>query len=59
MRQPVGLYCGKERNERKCVETIIVFIATAIIVWVKKDMFFETRHVGRILDEYPAEALTR
>ena len=45
--------------ETKCVETIIVFIATFIIVWLKKDMFFETRHVGRILDEYQErEALT-
>ena len=35
----------------KCVETIIVFIAAAIIVRVEKDMFFETRHVGRILEE--------
>ena len=38
--------------ETKCVETIIVFIATIIIVWLKRDMFFETRHVGKILDEY-------
>ena len=36
--------------ETKCVETIVVFIVTAIIVIVKKDMFFETRHVGHILD---------
>ena len=38
--------------ETKCVETIVVFVAAAIIVWVRKDMFFETRHVGRILEEY-------
>ena len=38
--------------ETKCVETIVVFLAAAIIVWVRKDMFFETRHVGRILEEY-------
>ena len=37
--------------ETKCVETIVVFIATAIIVFTNKDMFFETRHVGRILDD--------
>ena len=36
--------------ETKCVETIVVFIATAIIVIVKKEMFFETRHVGHILE---------
>ena len=37
--------------ETKCVETIVVFIATAIIVFTNKDMFFETRHVGRILGD--------
>ncbi len=36
--------------ETKCVETIIVFIATAIIVLAKREMFFENRHVGHILD---------
>ena len=35
--------------ETKCVETLVVTAATVIIVIVKKDMFFETRHVGRIL----------
>ena len=41
--------------ETKCVETIVVFIAAAVIVWAEKDMFFETRHVGRILEEYREE----
>lgn len=36
--------------ETKCVETIIVFIATVIIVIANKDMFFEERHVGHILE---------
>ena len=36
--------------ETKCVETIVVIVATVIIVWAKKDMFFETRHVGRLLE---------
>ncbi|MCR4807103.1 MAG: CPBP family intramembrane metalloprotease [Lachnospiraceae bacterium] len=36
--------------ETKCVETIVVIIATVIIVWAKKDMFFETRHVGKLLE---------
>ena len=40
--------------ETKCVETIVVFAVTAILVIVKKDMFFETRHVGRILEEKSA-----
>lgn len=36
--------------ETKCVETIVVTVAAAIIVIREKDMFFETRHVGRLLD---------
>lgn len=36
----------------KCVETIVVTIAAVIIVIMEKDMFFETRHVGRLLEEY-------
>ena len=33
--------------ETKCVQTIVVIAATVIIVAAKRDMFFETRHVGR------------
>ena len=36
-------------QETKCVETIVITLVTVIIVIVKKDMFFETRHVGRLL----------
>ena len=36
--------------ETKCVETIVVVVVTVIIVIAKKDMFFETRHVGRLLE---------
>ena len=36
-------------QETKCVETIVVTLVTVIIVIVKKDMFFETRHVGKLL----------
>lgn len=42
--------------ETKCVETIVITLFTVVIVAVKKDMFFETRHVGRLL-EYRAEDL--
>ena len=42
--------------ETKCVETIVVVIATAVIVLAKKDMFFETDHVGRLLESTFAEA---
>ena len=35
--------------ETKCVETIVITLAAAIIVLLKKDMFFESDHVGRLL----------
>ena len=37
--------------ETTCVETLVVIAATAIIVLWNKDMFFETRHVGRLLED--------
>ena len=37
-------------QETKCVETIVITLVTVIIVLIKKDMFFETRHVGRLLE---------
>ena len=37
--------------ETKCVETLVVTAAAAVIVIRNKDMFFETRHVGRLLEE--------
>ena len=43
-------------QETKCVETIVVFIAAAIIVIMNKDMFFETRHVGKLLETRYGEA---
>ena len=36
--------------ETKCVETIVVILAAAIIVLLNKELFFETRHVGRLLE---------
>ena len=36
--------------ETKCVETIVVTVVAAVIVVKEKDMFFETRHVGRLLE---------
>ena len=35
--------------ETKCVETIVITLVTVIIVLTNQDMFFETRHVGRLL----------
>lgn len=37
--------------ETKCVETLVVTAAAAVIVIRNKDMFFETRHVGRLPEE--------
>ena len=36
--------------ETKCVETIVITMVTVIIVLAKRDMFFETDHVGRLLE---------
>lgn len=41
--------------ETKCVETIVITLVTVIIVAVKKDMFFETDHVGRLLEMQSGE----
>ena len=41
--------------ETKCVETLVVTAVTVIIVAANKDMFFETRHVGRLLESVSAD----
>ena len=41
--------------ETKCVETLVVTAATVIIVAANQDMFFETRHVGRLLESVSAK----
>jgi hypothetical protein len=35
----------------KCVETLVLFMAAAIVVVYNRDLFFETRHVGDLLGE--------
>ena len=45
--------------ETKCVETIVVIIATAVIVMRNRDMFFETRHVGRLLEDVSGTGAAR
>lgn len=42
--------------ETKCVETIVVTAVAALIVLLNKEMFFETRHVGRLLETRYGEA---
>ena len=37
--------------ETKCIRTIFVVIAAIIIVVINKEMFFETQHVGNLLEE--------
>lgn len=36
--------------QTKCVETIVVFIAAAVVVLTNKEMFFEKEHIGNLLD---------
>ena len=37
--------------ETKCIETIFVIIAAIVIVLTNKELFFETKHVGNLLEE--------
>ena len=37
--------------ETKCIQTIFVAIAEIIIIVIDKEMFFETKHVGNLLEE--------
>lgn len=36
--------------QTKCVETIVVFIAAAVVVLTNREMFFEKEHIGNLLD---------
>lgn len=36
--------------ETKCIETVFVIIAAIIIVILNKEMFFETKHIGNLLE---------
>ena len=46
-------------SQTKCVETIVVILVAAYIVYKNKDMFFETRHVGRLLEERYGEEIVK
>ena len=35
----------------KCVETLVLFVVAGVIVLLNKDLFFETRHIWRLLPE--------
>jgi membrane protease YdiL (CAAX protease family) len=35
----------------KCVETLVLFLVAGIIVLTNKDLFFEKRHIGRLLED--------
>ena len=35
--------------QTKCVETIVIFFAAAMIVLANKEMFFEKQHIGNLL----------
>ena len=36
--------------ETKIIETAVFFVASAVIVIVNRDMFFERDHIGRLLE---------
>ncbi|MBO6008182.1 MAG: CPBP family intramembrane metalloprotease [Lachnospiraceae bacterium] len=44
--------------ETKCVETLVVTAVAAYLVIRNKEMFFETRHVGKLLETRYGEAQT-
>jgi hypothetical protein len=35
----------------KCVETLVLFAAAALVVVLNRELFFETRHMGNLLGE--------
>jgi hypothetical protein len=35
----------------KCVETGVLLVVAAVVVALNRDMFFENRHIGRLLPE--------
>ena len=37
--------------ETKCIQTIFVAVAAVLIVVANKEMLFETKHVGNLLEE--------
>lgn len=39
------------RPETKCIETLFVAVAAVVVVVMNKEMFFETKHVGNLLNE--------
>ena len=45
--------------ETKCVETIVVTAAAAVIVMLNKEMFFGTSHVGRLIEVIEEEQKKR
>lgn len=40
----------------KCVETAVITVAAVVIVAADRDLFFEKRHIGRLLEPQPAPA---
>lgn len=37
--------------QTKCIETIVVFFAAAIVVLTNREMFFEKDHIGNLLED--------
>ena len=37
--------------ETKCVQTVVIYVAVVIVVLLNQDLFFETRHIGKLPNE--------
>ena len=37
--------------ETKCVQTVVIYVAAVIVVLLNQDLFFETRHIGKLPNE--------
>ena len=35
----------------KCVQTLVLFVTAGVIVWLNKDLYFGTSHIGNLLGE--------
>lgn len=41
--------------QTKCLETVVVFLAAGLIVLTNKEMFFEKKHIGNLLNDTQAK----
>lgn len=43
-------------SQTKCIQTIFITIAGVLVVLMNRELFFETEHVGRLLESQLKEA---